>query len=66
MSSGKCDDKVAMLLGCMIWRESKPPFGTRAKDSIDRSMSLAFSTGLATTSIPSDGAMVLAVRKKWP
>src|SRR5829696_4971963 len=39
---------------------TSPPFGSRAKPSIERSMSVAFSIGIGTTSIASDGARVLA------
>jgi hypothetical protein len=41
-----------------------PPFGSRAKPSIERSMSKAFSIAIGTTSIASDGARVLADRRK--
>ena len=36
---------------------TRPPFGTRANEPMTRSMSAAFSTGLGTSSIASDGAM---------
>jgi hypothetical protein len=42
-----------------------PVFGARAVNSMLRSISAAFTTGVASTvSIPSNGATVLAERKK--
>ena len=51
---------MAVLSG----KTTKPPFATRAKDSMTRSKSAAFSMGLGTSSIASDGATALADRRK--
>ena len=53
-------DIVAVALG----KTTSPPFGSRAKEAMTRSMSGTFITGLGTTSIASAGATFLADRKK--
>ena len=49
------NDEIAMQMVVLPGGTTKPPFATRAKESMARSMSAAFSTPRGTISITSDG-----------
>src|SRR5260370_35859025 len=61
MPGCKRDDEIAIHDGCGIGR---PPSGTRANDSMARSISAAFSTRLGTIWTATDGAAASAPRRK--